>query len=165
MRPGSYDLTASAEGYRSAKGTVTVAKDGSATLTLDMLPSKADLSGSRIDIKDSVYFETSKAIIKPESFGLLDEVAEILANHPELSRVRIEGHTDDRGGADDNQKLSQARAESVRAYLIGKGIAESRLEAAGFGESRPLVKGSGEPVWSKNRRVDFFIVERSDGAK
>ena len=163
VRPGSYDLTASAAGYRSAKGTVTVAKDGSATLTLDMLPSKADLSGSRIDIKDSVYFETSKAIIKPESFGLLDEVAEILANHPELTRVRIEGHTDDRGGADDNQTLSQARAESVRAYLIGKGIAESRLEAAGFGESRPLVKGRGEPVWSKNRRVDFFIVERSDG--
>ena len=165
VRPGSYELTASAEGYRSAKGAVIVEKDGSATLTLDLLPSKADLSGSRIDIKDSVYFETSKAIIKQESYALLDEVAEILAGHPELTKVRIEGHTDDRGGADDNQKLSQARAEAVRDYLIGKGIAANRLEAAGYGESRPLLKGSGEAVWSKNRRVDFFIVERSDGPK
>ncbi len=164
VRPGDYELVGHAEGYRPAHAKVTVQKDGSATLKLEMVPAKAALKAEKIEIKDSVYFETGKTVIKPESFGLLDEVAEVLRDHPELTKVRIEGNTDSRGSATDNQKLSQGRAEAVRDYLASKGVAAGRLEAIGYGESKPLVKEKTKDDQAKNRRVDFVVAERSDGA-
>lgn len=164
VRPGGYQLVAHAPGYRPGKALVEVAKDGSASITLEMLPAKAELKAEKIEIKDSIYFETGKAVIKAESFGLLDEVAEILRDHPEIKRLRIEGHTDSRGNDKDNLKLSQARAESVRTYLAGKGVVEGRLTAVGYGETRPLVKEKSEADRAKNRRVDFFVVDpETDG--
>jgi outer membrane protein OmpA-like peptidoglycan-associated protein len=110
-----------------------------------------------------VYFEINKFDIKPESFGLLDEVAQILKDHPELTRIRIEGHTDARGNDAANLALSKGRAKAVTDYLIAKGIDASRLESEGYGETRPLVKANNEAAWAKNRRVDFKVVARSDG--
>lgn len=164
VRPGQYHLVGRAEGFRPAHAPVTVVKDGSVSLKLEMLPAKAALKAEKIEIKDSVYFETGKTIIKPESFALLDEVADILVEHPELTKIRIEGNTDSRGDAAKNQTLSQGRAESVKAYLAGKGVATGRLEAVGYGESKPLVKEKGAADQAKNRRVDFVVAERSDGA-
>lgn len=160
VRPGSYTLVGKAEGYRPARAIVDVVKDGTATLTLEMVPARAALKAERIEIKDSVYFETGKAVIKAESFALLDEVAEVLRDHPELAKIRIEGHTDSRGKDKDNQKLSQSRAESVRTYLASKGVDASRLSAVGYGESKPLVAEKSEADRAKNRRVDFFVVEQ-----
>jgi len=77
-------------------------------------------------------------------------------------RIRIEGHTDSRGGEDYNLRLSQDRAASVRAYLIDRGVAPKRLHSVGFGETRPLDPREIEEAWSQNRRVDFWIEERSD---
>lgn len=159
VRPGSYTLTGKAEGYRPARAIVEVALDGTAALTLEMVPARAALKAERIEIKDSVYFETGKAVIKAESFALLDEVAEVLRDHPELAKIRIEGHTDSRGKDKDNQKLSQSRAESVLAYLASKGVDAGRLTASGYGESKPLVVEKSEADRAKNRRVDFFVVE------
>ena len=164
VRPGDYELTGRAEGYRTAQARVTVVKDGSATLRLEMVPAKAALKAEKIEIKDSVYFETGKTIIKAESFALLDEVAEILNDHPELTKIRIEGNTDSRGSAKDNLKLSQGSAAAVKTYLEGKKVAPGRLEAIGYGESKPLVKEKGAADQAKNRRVDFVVAERSDGA-
>ena len=161
-RPGSYKLTATADGYRPGKGTVEVTEDGEATLVLTLLPSKVELKAERIDIKDSVYFETAKAVIKEESFELLNEVAQILIDHPELLLIRIEGHTDSRGNNAYNKDLSQRRADSVRTYLIEKGVAEDRLQSVGYGEEKPLVKEENAAAWEKNRRVDFFVEKRSD---
>jgi outer membrane protein OmpA-like peptidoglycan-associated protein len=76
--------------------------------------------------------------------------------------VRIEGHTDSRGDDAFNLDLSQRRTEAVRTYLINKGVEANRLEAKGYGETKPLVTGNNEAAWAKNRRVDFFIVERTD---
>ena len=137
-------------------------EDGEATLVLTLLPSKVELKAERIDIKDSVYFETAKAVIKEESFELLNEVAQILIDHPELLLIRIEGHTDSRGNNAYNKDLSQRRADSVRTYLIEKGVAEDRLQSVGYGEEKPLVKEENAAAWEKNRRVDFFVEKRSD---
>jgi outer membrane protein OmpA-like peptidoglycan-associated protein len=165
VRPGDYTLSATAPGYRKGTVSKTVQRDGTLAVVLTLEPAKAALTGARIDIKDSVYFETNKAVIKPESFGLLDEIATILAEHPELTRVRVEGNTDSRGDNAANKTLSQARAESVVAYFVGKGIAATRLEAIGHGEEKPLVKNEKTDAdRAKNRRVDFFIVARSDDA-
>ncbi len=165
LRPGMYMVSAAAPGFKKLVKQSAVQKDGSITLTLEMEPSKAELSGSKIEIKDSVYYETSKAVIKPESFALLDEIAVILAEHPELTKIRVEGNTDSRGNNDANKKLSQERAQSVVDYLVGKGIAATRLEAVGYGEEKPLVAEKTDADRAKNRRVDFFIAERSDAAK
>lgn len=162
-RPGKYKLRGSAPGYRPATGNVEVTESGEATLTLTLIPAKVELKAERIDIKDSVYFETAKAIIKEESFELLNEVAQIMVDHPELLLVRIEGHTDSRGNAAYNKDLSQRRAESVRTYLVEKGVAEDRLTAVGYGEEKPLEKAETPAAWEKNRRVDFFVEKRSDG--
>ncbi len=152
------------EGFAPYVGTATLTAGQQTLVEVRLKPSKAvlDTKTKRIEIKDSVFFDLAKDTIQAVSFPLLDEVAQILIDHPELTRIRIEGHTDSRGGAKYNLDLSKRRAASVRAYLIQKGISSDRLESEGYGEGRPLVQGENESAWARNRRVDFFIVERSD---
>ncbi|MCP6757132.1 OmpA family protein, partial [Klebsiella pneumoniae] len=73
-----------------------------------------------------------------ESMQLLDDIAKLLNDNTEIGRVRVEGHTDSRGGAAYNMGLSQARTESVRTYLIAKGVPAARLEAVGYGLTKPI---------------------------
>lgn len=115
-----------------------------------------------IEITDKIFFDLNKSRIKSVSFPILDAVADVLKDNAGL-RVRVEGHTDDRGEAKWNAKLSDQRAEAVKKYLIKKGVDASRLESQGFGFSRPLVPGSDEAARSQNRRVEFVIIERTDG--
>jgi outer membrane protein OmpA-like peptidoglycan-associated protein len=111
----------------------------------------------RLDIQGTVYFATGKSVIQPRSFPLLDQVAKVLREHPEIERIRIEGHTDDRGKADANRSLSQARAEAVQKYLVDKGVEAARLEAKGFGPDRPVTSNKTEKGRAANRRVEFVI--------
>jgi len=110
-----------------------------------------------------VFFDVNRATIKPESYALLDQVAGVLVENTKLSRVRVEGHTDARGSAAANRKLSTLRAQSVVAYLVGQGVAVERLEAVGFGPDRPLDPGRSPAAHDLNRRVEFVIVERTPG--
>jgi outer membrane protein OmpA-like peptidoglycan-associated protein len=111
-----------------------------------------------IDILDKVLFETGSDKILKKSYGLLDQVAQTLKNHAEIGKVRVEGHTDDVGGPDYNLKLSQRRAESVRAYLIMKGVDAARLTAVGYGETKPIAPNSSKRGKEMNRRVAFSIL-------
>ena len=118
----------------------------------------------RIDIKDMVYFDSGAATIQARSNTLLDQMAKVLAEHPEIVRVIIEGHTDDRGAADFNRTLSQQRAEAVKAYLVKKGVAADRLEAKGFGPDRPVQPNTTNAGRAANRRVDFLTRYAGDAA-
>ncbi len=120
------------------------------------------IAQDRIEIKDTVYFDTGKATIQRRSFKLLDQVAQVLIEHPELERVLIEGHTDNRGSAEMNRRLSQRRAEAVRDYLIKKGVEPKRLEAKGFGPDRPIATNDTAKGRAANRRVDFITSPRED---
>lgn len=162
VRPGTYALRAEAPGFRPASGEVEVALVGEATLTLTMIPSKIEVTKTQIDLKDSVYFDTAKAIIQARSFDLLDEIAQTLKDHPELLEIRIEGHTDDRGNDASNKDLSQRRAEAVRTFLMERGVEGERLTAVGFGEERPKVPGTSAEAREQNRRVDFFVARRKE---
>jgi len=82
----------------------------------------------------------------------------VLVNHPEVRKVRIEGHTDSRGSARMNQRLSQGRAEAVMNYLLGQGIMAARLEARGYGENKPIAPNSSRRGREQNRRVEFTIL-------
>ncbi|MGM0578953.1 MAG: OmpA family protein [Myxococcota bacterium] len=121
---------------------------------------KITLTKSAIELHEKVYFDFNKATIKRVSYGVLDAVAGILEEYPEIERVRIEGHTDHVGDAGYNKKLSQARAEAVRDYLIDKGISADRMEAVGYGESRPAVEGRDKAARDANRRVEMTILEQ-----
>ena len=160
---GDYIIVVTANGYRSVKEKVTVEKDSEAVVQLEMAPSKAKVTKERIVIEEKVFFEVDKDVIKPESYGLLDDVADIVVAHPELTLIRIEGHTDSDGSDDSNMDLSQRRAQAVADYLIGKGVEPGRVEAIGYGETKPLVPNSNGTNKAKNRRVELHVAERSDG--
>ena len=115
------------------------------------------LTRTRFEISEKIFFELNSAEIKSDSFSLLDEVAKVLVEHPEVLLVSIEGHTDNRGNDAANMKLSDQRAASVKAYLEGKGVDGSRLESHGYGETRPLLAEENEAAWEKNRRVEFVV--------
>lgn len=120
---------------------------------------KVVVSKNKIIITEPVYFATNKDKILQQSFEILNEVARVLDENPQLRLVRVEGHTDSKGRDAYNQELSQRRAASVRKYLIGKGIARDRLEAIGYGETQPIADNETPEGRAKNRRVEFTIVD------
>ena len=109
-------------------------------------------------ILDPVHFEHGSAELDEDSHELLDQVALAIKAHPEM-KVRVEGHTDDTGPDDVNMRLSQQRAETVRRYMIRKGVSPSRIEAKGYGESQPLKQGTSERARAANRRVEFIVID------
>ena len=112
----------------------------------------------KLEIKQAVFFATNKAIIQRRSFKMLDQVARVLRQHPELEKVVIEGHSDNVGNAEANRRLSLARAQSVKDYLVKKGVEATRLEAKGYGPDRPLLSNATAKGRAANRRVAFTIV-------
>jgi len=107
-----------------------------------------------------IRFETNKSRLKAKYHKMLDEVGKFMKEHPN-SKGTIEGHTDSRGSKKGNLKLSQARAESVRNYIIKKfGIDADRLSAKGFGSSKPVATNKNASGRAKNRRIEaVFICE------
>jgi outer membrane protein OmpA-like peptidoglycan-associated protein len=126
--------------------------------------SQVRLTGEKIEILDKVYFDVNKDIIQKRSYNLLDQVASILKSHPELTKVRVEGHTDADGSDEANLDLSDRRAKAVRRYLAERGVDEERLDAQGFGETRPVAANNNKKNKEKNRRVEFVIVEMNGQA-
>ena len=113
---------------------------------------------TRIVFKKQILFATnSDKIVGQVSEEILDEASQALRERTEVT-VQIEGHTDERGDDAKNKKLSKARAESVVAALVKRGIARSRLIPVGFGEERPLDPAHTPEAWEKNRRVEFNFV-------
>ena len=120
---------------------------------------KIVVTKKRIKLKQKIFFKFDSAVILPKSFDLLDEVADALSDRPKAF-VRIEGHTDSKGRKSYNKRLSQRRAESVRKYLISKGVKAPNLTAVGYGEERPRWSNKSRSGRSKNRRVEFHIVRQ-----
>ena len=120
---------------------------------------KVKVTEEKIEILERIYFDTGKSSIKERSYNILDQIASVLKANPQITKVRIEGHTDSRGDADYNKQLSQDRADAVREYLIESGIDETRLASKGYGEEQPIADNDTATGREKNRRVEFRIVE------
>ncbi|MCB9556721.1 MAG: OmpA family protein [Deltaproteobacteria bacterium] len=114
---------------------------------------------TKIELKQKIFFATARTRILSRSFQLLNEVAQALKDNATL-HVRIEGHTDSRGADRYNQRLSEGRANSVRLYLIRRGIDAARLGAVGFGESKPIASNRTRAGRAMNRRVEFVITKK-----
>ena len=119
---------------------------------------KVLVDGERIVILEKVYFATGKDVILARSHPLLKQVAAVLRANPQVELVRIEGHTDDQGNDAKNLDLSQRRANNVRAFLMKEGIAEGRMEAVGYGETKPVDTNKTAKGRENNRRVGFTIL-------
>lgn len=115
------------------------------------------IEGGRIRL-ENVYFESNSARLLPESETTLDEVGGVLEKFPGL-RVEVEGHTDTRGRAAYNMKLSQERAESVRQFLLDRfHLDAGNVLAVGYGETRPETKERNEEEFLRNRRVELRVL-------
>jgi outer membrane protein OmpA-like peptidoglycan-associated protein len=125
----------------------------------------ARVEQGQIRILEQVQFAYNSANILKASDFVLNAVAKILVDHPEIKAVRVEGHTDNKGGDAFNKKLSQKRAESVAAWLVKHGIAKDRLSSAGFGKERPIDTNDTDEGRANNRRVEFHIEGQEPAAE
>jgi outer membrane protein OmpA-like peptidoglycan-associated protein len=123
-------------------------------------PELARLGEGRIDLAEKIGFEVGSPVLLPASERLLDHVAVLLFDHPELAKVRIEGHTDAQGSAASNLRLSQQRADAVRRYLESAGVEPHRLSSKGFGETRPVADNRTAEGREQNRRVELLVDDR-----
>jgi|GEM_PF-4858815 len=113
-----------------------------------------------LSIRREINFQTNKDVILPQSYGELDSAADIINQYQEyINKITIEGHTDSRGSAEYNRNLSQRRADSVRRYLIDRGIPANKLDAIGYGETRLKVEEVDAETLRMNRRVEFVVEE------
>jgi OOP family OmpA-OmpF porin len=117
------------------------------------------VTAKKIELKQKVFFATAKTRILARSFQLLNEVAKVLKDMPKI-KIRIEGHTDSRGRDRYNQRLSDGRANSVRTYLIQRGVDASRMRAVGYGEDKPVASNRTRAGRANNRRVEFMITKQ-----
>jgi outer membrane protein OmpA-like peptidoglycan-associated protein len=125
-------------------------------------PPRVEVRADSIQVNEAIYFDSSRESIRRESHSLLDEIAKVINQHPELAKIRIEGHTDSIGASRSNLSLSKRRATSVRAYLVERGVDPTRLIAEGFGQDNPIADNATEEGRARNRRVAFTVLDRDD---
>ena len=161
--PGEHRIIFSAEGYYPDTEKVSLAPGQDQTLKVELTrvsEQKVVVTKKQIFILDKVLFDTASYKINSVSYPILDRVVDVLAEHTEIKKILIKGHTDIRSGHDYNIRLSENRAKSVRLYLIKKGIEAQRLESKGFGPDQPIADNVTPEGMEKNRRVEFEILER-----
>ena len=113
----------------------------------------------RIEIKQQLHFRPAKSVILKDSYPVLQQVAQVIKDAPTIT-VRIEGHTDNVGRVQTNMKVSQARADAVRDYLVQQGVNPKQLIAIGYGPTRPIASNTTRAGKLLNRRVEFRIVDQ-----
>jgi len=111
---------------------------------------------ARATLEEMVFFDYDESDIRDDAATALRAKVAILRASPDV-QLRIEGHADERGSTEYNMALGNRRAEAIRQFLTGFGLAENRFEIVSFGESRPLQQGSNEAAWARNRRGQFVI--------
>lgn len=118
-----------------------------------------EVKAGKIELLDKVYFASDKTDILPRSFPVLKQVIAVLKANPQITKLQINGHTDNQGDDDYNLKLSQGRVDAVMKFLVEGGIEAGRLAAVGYGEQKHIAPNETEAGRAKNRRVEFQIME------
>jgi OOP family OmpA-OmpF porin len=135
----------------------TVTADGCPAITQERAKELVSTGMIRLG---NIHFETGKSTIMQDSYAALDSVGQVLTNFPQL-KIEVGGHTDSRGKAAMNQKLSEARAQAVVDYLKSKySLSDDQLVAKGYGESKPIASNSNASGMARNRRVEFVVINK-----
>jgi outer membrane protein OmpA-like peptidoglycan-associated protein len=167
VAPGPAEVSVVAEGYLVLITPVDVKPRQDNTVDLMLRPkpkqSNVQVTPTEITIKQQIQFALDSAVILPESFGLLTEIADTVIRHAEIRRIEVQGHTDNSGTPDHNKILSDQRAEAVRAWLVQHGVPADRLVAKGYGQDKPIVPNVTVQNRARNRRVQFIILEKQGG--
>ena len=121
-----------------------------------------EVTSTGIVIHQQIFFEFNRAVIRPQSFPILDTVAQVLRDFPDIT-IEVQGHTDSRGNDAFNMRLSQQRADAVRQYLVNQGIASARLTSQGYGETMPIESNATTEGRALNRRVEFHRTDVQPG--
>ncbi len=153
---GEYELIVEAQGYMPYESKMEIKQGADNQITIELHKIK---KGEKV-VLNNIYFQPNKYTLDPRSYEELERVYNFLKSYPNV-RIRIEGHTDGGvKGTDPNylQKLSQDRANEVMNWLISKGIDKKRLEAIGYGSSKPVADNNTEEGRKKNRRTEFEII-------
>ena len=122
---------------------------------------KVVMTEKEIVILERIEFETGKAVIRPVSDDIVNQVAKVMKDYPDILSLEVQGHTDNVGSPIHNKILSNGRAKAVKAALIARGIESSRLVAKGFGQDKPIASNTSDVGRQKNRRVQFIILKRT----
>lgn len=117
---------------------------------------EAAVAAARAAFAMAIYYDFDRSELKPEARATLDAKLPLMRANANM-RIRIAGHTDERGSDAYNVALGQRRAAAAKQYLVSQGIAADRIETVSFGEDRPAAMGSGEEAWAQNRRAEFEI--------
>ncbi|HKY37179.1 MAG TPA: OmpA family protein [Polyangiaceae bacterium] len=117
------------------------------------------LKKDKLEMPGEIQFESGKAVIKPESESIIDALKNYLDKTPRVTKLRIEGHTDNVGSPESNEKLSGERALAIKKALIAKGVKAERLLAVGFGQNKPVADNATDDGKAKNRRTEFRVAE------
>jgi outer membrane protein OmpA-like peptidoglycan-associated protein len=159
--PGTIAIIVDAPGYFTSTNEFVIKplKDTNARVQLNRRPAQPNVvvAGKEVKLKKQVHFQTDSAEILPDSMGILEEIADVLKAHPEITAVEVQGHTDNQGEAAHNLELSQNRAQAVVGMLIKLGVDASRLQAQGYGDKKPLMPNVSEMNRARNRRVQLII--------
>ncbi len=154
----NYNITATAPGYLFHSENVNIPDTAAyQEIKRDIELQKLEV-GSKI-VLNNIFFDYNKATLRPESYVELNNLLQLMQQNPTLI-IEISGHTDNRGTAEYNKKLSNDRAKAVVDYLISKGISTSRMTYAGYGFDQPVVPNIGEANMQLNRRVEFKILSK-----
>ena len=124
-------------------------------------PALVVVTDCEVKITQQIHFEYNKSKIRPESFPVLNAVVDVLNKNAKI-KLEVQGHTDNRGSAGYNKRLSNSRAGSVKKYLVSHGVPQGRLASSGYGFDRPLVPNDSAQNRALNRRVQFI---RTEGSK
>jgi outer membrane protein OmpA-like peptidoglycan-associated protein len=152
-----YGISASAKGFIPISANIDLTTTGEyAELQRELL--LVPIETGQVIRLNNIFFLSGKADLQPESFPELDRLIRIMKENTSMT-IEIAGHTDDVGNEEDNLKLSNDRARSVKYYLLRKGIKEMRINSKGYGETEPLAGNDSAEGKQKNRRVEFRIVK------
>jgi OOP family OmpA-OmpF porin len=116
-----------------------------------------------IDIPEVLHYKSGDPPIKDEWKPVLDAVASVIIQNPQILRVEVAAHTDQQGLAQHNLQISKEKAEAVMAYLVDKGVKSEILSAAGYGEACPMNYGASQKSFKTNKRVEFKLLETAKG--
>ncbi len=154
--PTIYGVEINATGYLYFLDIVDLlGYTGEEKVVMDFFLQKIEV-GTKV-VLENIYFETGKAVLRPESFDALDQVSRFLENNPGM-KIEISGHTDNTGSLRINQKLSRERAHSVVKYLVERGTPETMLGYKGYADSEPVAPNDTPEGREKNRRVEFKVL-------
>ncbi|MGH7272706.1 MAG: OmpA family protein, partial [Polyangiaceae bacterium] len=169
VAPGIVNARVETGGYLIQVAPLEVQAHHESAVDLMLRPqpkeSKVVVTAHEIAIKDQIQFALDSAVILPDSYGILTEIADTIVRTPEIKRIEIQGHTDNTGSPVHNKKLSEARAEAVRVWITSHGVEANRLVSRGYGQDKPLVPNVTAENRARNRRVQFIILERAESKK